>query len=162
MSNALPPPALDYARVLAYAVVDDTVEWTGRQRLYVNDELLGRVPHLAIGQNLSVTRDEFLLFHCNEKWEVLGVVPRDSVSEIRDTAERWYRGIEEKWIETDSTPESAERWIRAQERTVSCSFCEKFPTQVESMTFGKSACICDECIKRLHERQRDSGSSGAA
>jgi hypothetical protein len=45
-----PLPVLHAARVLAYAVVDSSVEYTERQTLYVGGELLGPVPRLAKGQ----------------------------------------------------------------------------------------------------------------
>jgi hypothetical protein len=158
----VPPPALDYARVVAYAVVDDSVEWTGRQRLFVNEVLLGPVSRLAIAQNLFGDRQDLLLFHCNDEWTVLGVVVRASIQEIKDAAEGWYSGIGARWIDVANTPESAESWIRAQETTVSCSFCDKFPPQVESMAFGKNACICNECTKRLYEELSSGSEAGSA
>jgi len=41
--SAAPPPVIDFSRVIAYAIVDSSVEWTGKQCLYVGDELLGPV-----------------------------------------------------------------------------------------------------------------------
>jgi hypothetical protein len=35
-----PPAVLDTARVIAYAIVDDAVEWTGNQMVFVDGERL--------------------------------------------------------------------------------------------------------------------------
>jgi hypothetical protein len=161
MTNA-PPPSLDYARVIAYAIVDHTVQWTDRQRLYVGEELLGPVPGLAIGQNLFEDGNDFLLLHCDEDWNVLGVLPRPSIPQIKEAAERWYRGIEARWTAVENTAEAAENWIRAQETTVTCSFCDKLPPQVESVAFGNGACICNECTRRLYEDLINNGRGDSA
>ena len=50
---ANPPPVLSMARVLAYAIVDESIGFSGSQRLYVDGELLGKVPRLALCQPLS-------------------------------------------------------------------------------------------------------------
>ena len=48
-----PPPVIDFARVIAWAIVDASVRWTGRQAVYVGEERLGPVPRLAICQNVN-------------------------------------------------------------------------------------------------------------
>lgn len=73
-----PPYVLDSARVLAYAVLDQTVSYTGRISVYVGGKLLSPVPRLAICENLARDGD-FLLFYCTETWEVLGVGGYDSL-----------------------------------------------------------------------------------
>jgi len=66
-----PPPALDCAHVIEFAATDETVTFEQRKTLNVGGEWLGEVPNLAICQNLNQT--EFMVFHCNHAWEVLGV-----------------------------------------------------------------------------------------
>ena len=66
-----PPPVLHGARVLAYAVVDSSVQYTERQALYVDGELLGAVPRLAICQNIGV--EDVMVLHCDGEWNVVAV-----------------------------------------------------------------------------------------
>jgi hypothetical protein len=92
-----PPPAeLDSANVLAYAVVDETVEYTGRITLYVDGKLVDPVPRLVIAHNQHVPHD-YLLFHCNSEWEVLGAGGYASLAEAERSAEIAYAGISKKW-----------------------------------------------------------------
>ena len=59
-----PPPVLAGARVLEYAIVDDSVKFTGELQLYVDDRRLGAVPRLAISENLDDA--ELLLYRVDE------------------------------------------------------------------------------------------------
>lgn len=81
-----PPPLLDSAKVIKYAVVDGSVEFTGQLCLYVGGKLLGKVPHLAICQNYKAK--DYLLFFCNKKWKVLGAAGYKSMKETKQRAER--------------------------------------------------------------------------
>jgi hypothetical protein len=64
-----PPPVLHCARLLYYAVLDSSVEFTGRSLLFVDGKELGPVPCLAICEGEAET----LLFHCSSDWSVLGL-----------------------------------------------------------------------------------------
>jgi hypothetical protein len=57
-----PPPCLCFSRVLAYAFVDATVDFTGKQCLLVDGKELGPVSRLAICRNLD--DEDIMLFHC--------------------------------------------------------------------------------------------------
>ena len=98
MSSASPsPPAeLDSANVLAYAVLDDTVTYTGRITVYMDDKLLGPVPHLVIAHNQYEPHD-YLLFYCNTEWEVLAAGGYASLAEAKQRAEVAYAGSSSKW-----------------------------------------------------------------
>ena len=61
-----PPRELDSAQVFAYAVLDDSVTYTGRLTLYVDGKLVGPVPRLVVARNNYEPHD-YLLFHCNEE-----------------------------------------------------------------------------------------------
>ncbi len=91
-----PPPLLDSAKVLKYAIVNTSVEFTGRLCLYVDGKLLGKVPKLAICQNYKAK--DYLLLFCNKKWKVLGVAGYKSIQETKEKAERAYKGITKKWM----------------------------------------------------------------
>jgi hypothetical protein len=91
-----PPYVLDSARVLAYAVLDQTVSYTGRISVYVGGKLLPPIPRLAICENLAREGD-FLLCYCTETWEVLGVGGYESFELAKQRAEVAYAGVSEKW-----------------------------------------------------------------
>lgn len=141
-----PPPVLDMARVIAYAMVTPEVEWTGKQKLFVDGELLGAVPQLAICQNLSGPLTDFLLFHCDEDWRVLGVSGAPSLEEVKAIAERGYKGISSLWVDSGVSKEAAEKYIRSECADDVCSFCGRLPTEAAGMVRGKSATICFQCI----------------
>ena len=145
-----PPPVLQLARVIAYAAVDSSVRWTGRQKLFVGDELLGAVPRLALCQNISGPVGNVLLFHCNDQWEVLGVSGGPTVEDAKAVAERAYEGITSKWVHMDVSPQEADQWIRTNHSEVICGFCGKLPTDVSGMIRGNGIAICFHCIDKLH------------
>jgi hypothetical protein len=151
-----PPPVIDYSRVIAYAIVDSEVEWTGRQRLFVGGELLGCVPRLAICQNVSGPLTDILLLHCDESWASLGCSGGPTVDDVKAIAERAYRGITAKWVETGVTAEQAESWIRENHADDICSFCGSLPTAYENAFYGNRAAICFGCVRKLHEAMQNS------
>ncbi len=144
-------------RVIAYAVVDESVEWTGRQRLFVGDELLGEVPRLALGQNIRGPMHDFLLLHCDEAWTVLGVTGAATIESIKAQAESAYGGITERWVHVDVTPEAADAWLRATHPRSVCAFCARLMFAVEQMIEGDGASIFNDCVNQFHQRTRDSG-----
>src|ERR1700746_3184366 len=101
-----PPPVISSARVLHYAIVDKSIVFRDRTRLYVGGVLLGRVPRLAICENLGEDIGT-LLFHCNSKWEVLGTSGGASVAETKEHAERNYPGIGKKWVKLGTSRKAA-------------------------------------------------------
>jgi len=156
-----PPPVLDMARVIAYAIVDDSIEWTGRQTIFVGDEKLGRVPRLALARDVSGELDDVLIFHCDESWEVLGMTGAADVDAAKAITERAYRGITEKWVAFDVTIEQAQAWIRENYDHIFCLFCGRKPLEFKSLVTQKLGTICNNCIDEfhnwLHEREGDDG-----
>jgi hypothetical protein len=154
-SNA-PPIALDWARVIAYAIVDSDVKWTGRLVHYQGDERLGPVPRLAICQNVFGGTEDILLFFCNDDWEVVGATGRTTIEELQDSVERWYAGITPKWVYTGVTAEATEKWLREENAQYSCAFCRKLPAEVENMFCSgpedndDTVYICYACVEELH------------
>lgn len=153
--DTTPPLALEHARVISYAVVDPDVRWTGRQRLFSGDELLGPAERLAICQALYDDQ-EYLLCLCDSTWEVQGMTSRGNEAEVAHLAESWYEGISLKWIRTDTTVEQAEEFVHSQDAATSCSFCGKLLVDAELMfvsglnNAGQHARICSGCINRMH------------
>jgi hypothetical protein len=68
-NNQPPPPVIDSARVLAYALVDE-IEYKKWGALYSGDTLIEKVPRLAICSNLGKDIGP-MLFHCDENWNFL-------------------------------------------------------------------------------------------
>ena len=147
-----PPPVLDFARLIAWAVVDSSVRWTGRQKLFVGDKNLGAVPRLAICQNVSGPLTDVLLFHCNDEWDVLGVSGAKSHEEVRQMAERAYEGINAKWQEVNTSSAEAEAWIRKHQPTYLCAFCGKLPTEMANFFHSEHAAICADCVQEMHRQ----------
>jgi hypothetical protein len=89
----IPPPIIDSARLLAFAINDEDVKYTNRINFVGSKEKLerlGEVPCLAICSDYA-NADEILLFFCNSEWEPQGVIPFTSTEEAKLRAERGYR-----------------------------------------------------------------------
>ena len=155
--RAAPPPVLDMARVIAYAIVDEAVEWTGRQALFVGGKELGRVPRLALCQNVSGTLKDVLVFHCDDQWEVLGCTGGDTIEAAMASAERAYRGITNKWIFTNVTEEQAVAWMKEHLKDMACSFCDRVPGDWERLIENQTctARVCNYCINKHYELIHD-------
>jgi len=64
-SNDIPPPAIGNDRVIAYAFVNASVTFTDKKRLFVDDELLGAVPRIAICKSLDEELQDYLILYCD-------------------------------------------------------------------------------------------------
>jgi len=158
-----PPPVLGSARVLEYAILDESVTYSGHSSLFVGTEdgvlkELGPVPCLAIAQELET--GVIMLLHCDQEWDVLGLGGNyESVSEAKAKAERAYHGVSARWVETKVTEEEALKFIDEVWADERCSFCDKIPPDVNMMIKRKDVRICDSCIEEFHkmlQEQRDS------
>jgi len=97
-SSDIPPPAIGSDRVIAYAFVDTSVTFTGKKRLFADDELLGAVPCIAICKSLDEELKDYLILYCDEEWNVLGVTGQPSYAKALDEVERCYDGISNQFI----------------------------------------------------------------
>src|SRR5579864_3075965 len=127
--SSLPPPVLDCARVIEYAVLNESVGYAGRTLLFVDGKELGQVPCLAICADKNLRG--VLLFHCDREWNVLGCSAYESVSKAKDRAESIYPGLSACWVDAHVTEEQAERYLYELFGDERCSFCDKRPDQVE-------------------------------
>ena len=141
--------------VLEYAIVDESVTYSGHRSLFVGDasgglKELGPVPCLAITKDLKT--GELALLHCDQEWDLLGTGGNyESVQRAKASAERAYPGISSRWIDAKVTEEAALKYrdeVWADDR---CSFCGKIPPDFDMMVKGGNARICDSCIEKLHE-----------
>jgi hypothetical protein len=143
-----PPPVIDSARVLAYAFVDD-IAYRKAGSLFVNGELLEKVPCLAICTNLGEDIGP-MLFHCDEEWNSLGTSGAGTVDDVKADAERSYPGVSARWVELNTSVEDALRYYDSETGNQKCSFCGKRPFEVEGWVEGKNAIICRSCIESYH------------
>lgn len=151
MPVTLPPPVLASARVLAYAVVDDEVVFTGRQAVRAAGQVLGPVPCLAIGRALS--GGDILLLYCDAEWDVLAKTSYASVEEAKGGAEDAYSGVRAKWRPVSFTEAELDAFLDEEDRGVICSFCGRHPHEVERIVTGhRGAAICEICIRALREK----------
>jgi len=103
-----PPRRLDGAQVLAYAIVDASVQFTGKLHLFHGDQRVGPVPGLAICRDPRMK--ELLLLHCDNEWNVVGgqiwnasdQPPVTTIDEVKSRAENYYAGISARWIAYDA------------------------------------------------------------
>lgn len=144
-----PPSIIAGLYVLAFAHADETVVFNQRKTLNVSGEWLGRVPNLAICQPFDT--QEFMVQHCSEEWEPLGIAAGyKSVTEAKESTERSYNGISEKWNLTYYNIEEEKLRYEAELQSSSCSFCGRTILQITAM-IGDEVRICNHCIDEYYE-----------
>jgi len=130
--------------------VDASIPYLARSSLYVDGELLGRVPALAICKNLGTDIGP-LLFHCDEQWNVLGTSGAETVETTVEAAERNYPGLRAHWVWVNTSPEAALAYYDANFRG-RCSFCGKRAFEVNGLVESKASCICRGCVEDFFGR----------
>ena len=144
-----PPPALHSTHAIEYAIVDDNIRFEQRHTLNVGGEWLGAVPRLAICQDLH--RPEFLVFHCDADWNVLGVAAGyESIAAAKAKVERSYHGLAGKWMPTGHTRVAAEEQVAESYKGWECSFCGRLPPEYEQLV-GERVRICNHCVDEFHK-----------
>jgi hypothetical protein len=104
-----PPPVLDWARVLFYAILDNGVQFSGRTLVFVDGKEIGQVPCLAICAEKKTSG--VLLFHCTQEWTVLGCSAHPSAEDAKQRAERIYAGLSTRWVDANVSEEAAESYL---------------------------------------------------
>jgi ClpX C4-type zinc finger len=149
-----PPPALGNYYVIEYAIADDEVTFEQRHVLNVGGEWLGAVSNLVIGQGLD--NEEFVVFHCNDKWEVLGVAAGyKSIKAAKEKTERSYHGLSKKWKPSGCSREEALAHIEEAFKDHRCSFCGKSPLEFQAMVEGEGVRICNICVESFYEEMHN-------
>jgi hypothetical protein len=90
-----------------------------------------------------------MLFHCDERWNVLA--PRGGAADLaaaKADAEITYRGIGEKWVDTNVSTEDARRWLEQEFPEDMCSFCGRLPFEFEGAFGGHKSRICNDCVRK--------------
>jgi hypothetical protein len=145
----IPPPVLDCARVIEYAVLNASVGFSGRTSLFVDGKELGRVPCLAICEDKGVPRGVVVL-HCDLNWTVLGCAGFGSVAEAKERAEHTYPGLSACWVHALVSEEETERYLDELFRNQRCSFCGRRADHVKQLLQRSNARICDRCVAEFH------------
>ena len=148
-----PPPVLCSARVIEYAILDDTVTYTGRRTLYVGGKELGPVPCLAILENLE--GGHIYIAHCDESWSVLGASGIDAnvetIESLKNEAEVSHRGVTPKWQSLGVSKEDAVRFDELLGEGVVCGFCSRSVSTKEELFHGPYGDICHSCVEAFHK-----------
>ena len=147
-----PSAVLGGLYVVAYAHVDDSVQFTQTYTLLVDGHWLGAVPNLAICQEFD--SHEYAIQHCTEEWEPVGIAAGfESRAEAIRRIELSYHGIHAKWVNASITFEEAKVFHDTELRAESCSFCGKTPLEVSKMVAAMTpgeVKICNHCIDTFH------------
>ncbi len=142
-----PPPVLDGARVLSYAIVDSSVTYTGKISLIVRGRVLPPAKCLAIVQQMG--DDNVLYFHCTSDWYELGAGFCASVEDAKAYLNRGYQGLDKKWVDVNVSEAAAREYIERVQHTA-CSFCGVVPGDDGYLEVGPTAAICDKCFEKTH------------
>lgn len=145
-----PPPVLASARVLEYAILDGSVGFSGKSRVFVESRELGRVPRLAIGEVLEA--GDVLLLYCDEEWSVLAAAGYSSPAHAKARAERTYPGVSRLWVDSGVSLDEALAYVEEESRDFKCSFCGRRPDQVRNLLAQGAARICNLCIAEFTRR----------
>jgi ClpX C4-type zinc finger len=143
-----PPPVLNSARVLSYASVAD-LPYRQWGKLFVGGRLVEKVPRLAISSNLAGDIEP-MLFHCDERWQVIATSGAETVEAIKSRAEKNYPGVSARWIDLNVPPEQALLHYDEQSGGLKCSFCGRRPFEVEGLVEGTGVSICRSCIEDFY------------
>jgi hypothetical protein len=99
MPSTTPPQrmTLNDKILVWYAVLDDSIGYAeGHKSLFVDGEPVGKVPCLAICQNVQ-NNEVFTLYFCDQDWKLLAIVECKSVDAAKRKAETIYPGSSALW-----------------------------------------------------------------
>jgi hypothetical protein len=134
--------------VIAYAVIDETVTYTGDTCVSAGGRTLPPAKGLAMCQNLG--DDKYLLFHCTADWYVLGAGFFSSIEDAKRFAEAGYRGVGAKWVEVNTTEAQARAYLERDRGDMICSFCLRSPKEPNELTVGPTVAICQDCFDKTY------------
>jgi hypothetical protein len=155
-----PPPVIGNARVIAYAIVDESVTWTGRQALYRDGKEVGPVPCIALMQDMEGKIMDTIILHCDSEWEVVAVSGAKTFEDAKARVERAYNGINQRWRDGGASLDKAKEWVAENYEYLVCLFCGRSAAEMTSFVTKGAGSICGTCIDELHSfvHDDDSGS----
>lgn len=154
-----PPPAINFARVLEYALLDQWQGDTGGAAIAAEGEGVAAVACLAIGQRAKGAGAS--LFHCDRDWKVLGIVPCASLFEAEHLAERIYPGISSCWTDARVGEEDVAWYLYQTWGSEQCHFCGREGSEINRLIEKNGARICDSCVADCYQLLRDDDSKMA-
>ncbi|MDJ0927511.1 MAG: hypothetical protein QNJ73_07645 [Gammaproteobacteria bacterium] len=90
------PEYLDGAKVICFAVFDETVKYTGATvTSFQGEEVNTHTTRVAICRYEDEA--EYLLFHCDDSWRVLGVGGDGDFTAVKHWAEKTYQRVSKLW-----------------------------------------------------------------
>jgi len=129
-----PPPVLDCARLLHYAILDSGIEFSGQSLLFVDGKELGAVPCLAICEDKKT--GGVLLFHCASDWSVLGCSAHESAFDVQARAERVYKGVSTRGVDANISREAADAYLNELFANERCRVCASRPDGLTRWTLS--------------------------
>lgn len=84
----------------------------------------------------------------------------ETIEAAKASAERAYRGITQKWIDTGVTEQEAITWMRENIKDMSCSFCDRVPGDFERLIENKAGTVrvCNYCVEEHYKWLHDESS----
>lgn len=138
-----PPPAIGLEPVVEFAVVRDCT-FSGSSGLFVDGIELGAVPHLVIAR--AAQDGSWLLMHCDQEWNALGVSGHQDLASAQRRAEQVYRGSSSCWRPTPHDAAARTRHRELLLEGLRCSRCRREPTEFRSLTTADDGTqLCDDC-----------------
>ena len=150
-----PPPTLASCRVVVYAIVDQSVSYSGHGRLFRNGEEVGPVPPLAIGQSLKGSG--FRVFYCDRDWNIVFAEKQESLERAKASAEEIYPGVSALWLDAHVSEEEAAKHLEEIWGPHRCNFCGRTPLELQDvrMVEKNGARICASCVNAAYEALRE-------
>ncbi len=117
--------------------------------MYVDGELLGAVPRIVIGKNLTKDVEGHLILHCDKHWGILGVSGAPTMARALEQVERNYQGVTSRFVRTNCTERQARKWIVENDPRGACSFCNRLYFECDKRIQSKTATICSTCVQEF-------------
>jgi ClpX C4-type zinc finger protein len=142
-----PPPTLATARVLEYAILDDSMRSTITNNLV---SLKGPVSRLAViaATELRGSEGRFDLVYSDREWNVLGIKPCWSTKQAKTVAEELCGGVSPLWTDAGITKEQAAKHLD-ELCPMWCNFCGLSALEPGEHRFieKNGSYICESCVK---------------
>jgi hypothetical protein len=145
-----PPAGSASGPTVAYAVIPRSVRFVNKGRWWSNNRLAKRC------QRVWITADRFRagveVWYGDAKWRVRHGGHAESVEQAKRSAERFYLGLAEHWVDTRVSEAAATRYVDRLRREDGCSFCRRAPAEHGgSQIQVGSARICQSCVAEFHD-----------
>lgn len=154
-----PPPAINFERLLYYAVLGKSIRYSGCKLMFVGPSAeklkeLKRVPCVAICEGKFENKKTFWLFYCDKDWNTVGSAHYESPVVAMRRADRMYPGISAAWVKANVTKKQAENYLKHLWKHSRCHFCNNVkpgPAKISQIIATQEGPgICNYCIDALY------------